>query len=198
MSLKGQIVTSESGRRMLGYVLPIYDFDRFVLTVFQINGMQVDDLQKWTRELRDQAFPQTATWGLRYFEQRMGLPVNESLPVEERRRRILTKMTTEWPVTPRRMQIIASEAAGSPAEIIQNVAAYTFRVLLDDISGESASLNLVRVQEAIEEAKPAHLAYELSLRTRRTVGIVTSSQTLEVKDVYCGTFLAGQRPGGVF
>jgi hypothetical protein len=198
MSLKDEIVISESGQRMMGYVLPIYDFDRFMLIMFQINGMEVDDLRKWTRELREQAFPQTATWGLRYLEQRMGLPVNESLPVEERRRRILTKMTTEWPVTPWRMQIIASEAAGLPAEIIQNVAAYTFRVLLDDIGGESASLNLVRVQEAIEEAKPAHLAYELGIRTRKAVGIATSSQTLEVKTIYCGTFLSGQRPGGVF
>lgn len=196
MSLKDEIVTSESGRRMMGYVLPIYDFDRFVLTVFQINGMQVDDLQKWTRELRDQAFPQTATWGLRYFEQRLGLPINESLPVEERRRRILTKMTTEWPITPWRMQVIASEATGLPTEIIQNVAAYTFRVLFD--GDNSDSLNLVAAQNAIEEAKPAHLSYELGLKTNVTTGIATSSQTLEVKQPYCGTFLAGQRPGGVF
>lgn len=196
MSLKDEIVTSESGRRMMGYVLPIYDFDRFMLTLYQLAGIQVDDLQKWTRELREQAFPQTATWGLRFFEERLGLPVNESMPVEERRRRILTKMTTEWPITKRRMEIIASEAAGLPAEIVQNIAPYTFLVLFQD--DDSPSLNLVSVQDAIEEAKPAHLAYEMGLKTKATAGITASSRTLEIKQQYCGTFLSGQRPGGVF
>lgn len=164
MSLKGQIVTSESGRRMLGYVLPIYDFDRFVLTVFQINGMQVDDLQKWTRELRDQAFPQTATWGLRYFEQMLGLPVNETQPIEERRRRILTWMLSEWPITRTRMEDIVRAYSGDQHAYIREIYdQYRFEVFFDLLT----SFDLKQLFEVVDEVKPAHLSFSISMGLRQ-------------------------------
>lgn len=194
--MKDEIVTSESARRMLGYVLPIYDFDRFMLTLFQLAGVEVDELWQWVHEIRQQAFPQTATWGLRYWEQKLGLPVNESLPIEERRKRIITWMTSEWPVTRKRMEKIVSEASGVSAVVEQNIAPYTFRVYFHWV--RDVPLNLTTVQNVIEETKPAHLAYELATNNSTHVGVATSSHTYEVKQPFCGTFFAGQRPGGVY
>lgn len=194
--LKDEIVTSESARRMLGYIVPIYDFDRIMLTVFQTVGVEVDELWDWVREIRLQAFPQTATWGLKYWEQRFRLPVNESMPIEERRKRIIVWMNTEWPVTRKRMETIVTEAAGVPAEVIENVAPYTFMVVLD--WNTDAPLDLVSVRDVIEETKPAHLAFRFAAQNSVSVQICTRSDTYQTKFSYCGTFLSGQRPGGVY
>jgi len=194
--LKDEIVTSPSGRRMLGYIVPIYDFDRFALHIFQALGLEIDDAWQLVQEVRKQAFVQTATWGLRYWEQRFGLPVNESIPIEQRRSRILVWMNTEWPMTRRRMKTIVSEAVGLPVEIEENVAPYTFLVLIN--WNEDKPLNLARVREVIEEAKPAHLAFRFGAVNPVTVEIQEESSTYHTKLQMCGTFLAGQRPGGVY
>src|SRR5690606_18838773 len=194
--LKDEIVTSPSGRRMLGYIVPIYDFDRFALHIFQALGLEIDDAWQLVQEVRKQAFVQTATWGLRYWEQRFGLPVNESIPIEQRRSRILVWMNTEWPMTRRRMKTIVSEAVGLPVEIEENVAPYTFLVLIN--WNEDKPLDLARVREVIEEAKPAHLAFRFGDVNPVTVEIQEESSTYHTKLQMCGTFLAGQRPGGVY
>lgn len=194
--MKDEILTSESGRRMLGYVLPIYDFDRFMLTLFQTVGIEVDEMHKWVRELRLQAFPQTATWGLRYWEQRYGLPVNESLPIEERRRRVLLWMVTEWPITRRQMEIIVSAIAGMPVEIEENVAPYVFRVFIR--WNTDKLLDLVAVRNVIEESKPAHLTFQFAAVNPVTVEVREESVTYQAKFPMCGTFASGQRPGGVY
>lgn len=42
-------------------------------------------------DFKNQTLPQTATWSLSLWEQSMGLPVNESESVEQRRQNIIEK-----------------------------------------------------------------------------------------------------------
>lgn len=163
-ALKDEIVTSESGRRMLGYVVPIYDFDRFALCIFQALGVEMDDAWQLVKEVRQQAFVQTATWGLRYWEQRCGLPVNESLPVEERRRRILTWMLSEWPITRVRMEDIVRAYSGDPQAYIREIYdQYRFEVFFDLLT----SFDLKQLFEVVDEVKPAHLSFSISMGLRQ-------------------------------
>ena len=61
-------------------------------------GKEMDDAHlRIEEELPYQAFPETATWGLRYHEEKYGLPVRENLTYEERRRLILEKRNTRAP-----------------------------------------------------------------------------------------------------
>lgn len=47
--------------------------------------MSNDEVKAMVESFKNQTLPQTATWSLSLWEQSMGLPVNESESVEQRR-----------------------------------------------------------------------------------------------------------------
>lgn len=67
--------TNPTALRMLSRISPIYDRSYVGKWIFEVMGADMDDVRLRFEELRAQAFPETATWGLFYWEQRYGLPV---------------------------------------------------------------------------------------------------------------------------
>ena len=58
--------TSESAVRMLSYVSQgFYDSSYVGKWLYQVMGMEYDDVRKIIEELPYQMFPETATWGLK-------------------------------------------------------------------------------------------------------------------------------------
>ena len=53
--------------------------------------MSNDEVKAMVEDFKNQTLPQTATWSLSLWEQSMGLPVNESESVEQRRQNIIEK-----------------------------------------------------------------------------------------------------------
>ena len=93
--------TSESARRMLSYVSNGFYDDSYVgKWIYQVMGARVDFLAEKVETLPYQAFVATATWGLRYWEILVGLPIREDLSDEERRRRILERLNNRHPDNP--------------------------------------------------------------------------------------------------
>ena len=82
--------TNPTALRMLSRISPIYDRSYVGKWIFEVMGADMGDVRLRFEELRAQAFPETATWGLMYWEQRYGLPVGSGLAdIEARRRRVL-------------------------------------------------------------------------------------------------------------
>ena len=113
--------TSESAKRMLGMVSKGYYDNSYVAKwLFQVMGEEEDKLKKIITELPAQIFPETATWALRFHEEKWGLPTyedeNEGEPqteeekaererrYNERRRRIIEKRDYVAPMTPYKME----------------------------------------------------------------------------------------------
>ena len=97
--------TSESAVRMLSYVSQgFYDSSYVGKWLYQVMGMEYDDVRKIIEELPYQMFPETATWGLMYHELKWQLPVRENLSYEERRKLIYQKRDCRTPMTPYRME----------------------------------------------------------------------------------------------
>lgn len=97
--------TSESGRRQLGYVSEnFYEKSYVGKWLFQVMGMEYDEVRRIVEELPEQMFIETATWGLKYHEVKWQLPVRESLSYEERRKLIYQKRDARSPMTPYRME----------------------------------------------------------------------------------------------
>ncbi|MFA9457439.1 putative phage tail protein [Halalkalibacter sp. AB-rgal2] len=188
------VVTSESAQHMLQMVINMYDQDEYSLWMYQVNGFEMDDLQNWTNDMREQVVPQLATWALEYYEEMLGLHVRNNMDIEARRLRILTQMNTFWPITPFRMEMIISQVARAPVQIIQNVSPYCFRVSIFDQFNE---LDLRVVSETIENAKPAHLSYEFDIHHQSQIQIKSGSKMYEIRFPRAGTFRAGQKPGGL-
>lgn len=78
--------------RMLSYLQPgQYDRDRVMQAVYETQGAEIEALNFTLDEILEQYFIERATWGLRLYEEQYGLPVNEDLDPELRRRLIMAR-----------------------------------------------------------------------------------------------------------
>lgn len=111
--------------------------------------------------LRDNCFQQLdlniATWGLNLWEMAYGLQTEAKKPYEYRRNRIISKMRGQGTVTAAMIQNVAESFAGGDVEVIENSKEHRFVIKFVGLYGVPPVLN--DLSAAIDEIKPAHLAY---------------------------------------
>lgn len=166
-----QFPTSETGKKMLGYVTGngFYENSYVGKWIFQVMGQELDEVRKIVEALPYQAFVETATWGLRYHEEKYGLPISENLPMEERRKRIIEKRDMKAPMTPWRMENILKSVLGCDVKVsdVHDGGEDTlqhpnqFRVLFQ---GEESSYSIRMAFEKLDMIKQSHTFYELHIR----------------------------------
>lgn len=158
------MITSPKGRKFLGYISPIYEQSVIMKAVMEAIGAEWDDVDRLTDEVFAQLFPQTATWGIVYWERLVGIPENDSLSIEQRRARVLTRMQTRWPMTKERMErLVRTFSEDKQAFIREFFDQYRFEVVFS----LTQPVDLRTVYEILEEAKPAHLGYGLVAQLRQ-------------------------------
>jgi hypothetical protein len=150
------ILTSKEAQQIVEYISPIYGDAYAALWLFQVIGAELDDLRTWVDDLKLQAFPQTATWSLGYWENLYQITTNSSLTTEQRQNNLLLKKLQRAPINPYKIQSITKAASGVPTQVEENTAKNTFTVILTAIP---QNVNLSKVKAAIEEVNPAHLRY---------------------------------------
>lgn len=156
--------TYETSKRMLSRVSPIYGKSYVGKWLFQVMGMEMEEARRYFEELRLQAFPETATWGLEYWEQRYGLPTEPNKNIESRRQAVVAKRNTRASMSPARVEFIISNlTGGKKVEAVENVAPYTFQVIIEDTPGESVDVDVVTA--CIRKLKPSHQRFELGIKT---------------------------------
>lgn len=169
------MIASAKGKRFLEYISPIYEQSIIMQAILEAIGAEWDEAEKLADEVLAQLFPQTATWGIVYWERLVGIPRNDSLSIEQRRARVLTRMQTRWPMTKERMeQLVRTFSKDKQAFIREFFDQYRFEVLFS----LTQSVDLGIVYEVIEEAKPVHLGYSLVARLRQGEKRVFISSTL--------------------
>ena len=151
-------------------------------------------INKWTEALdaaREDLFLQmhvaTATWGLAVWEKELGLETNISHSLERRRERIESKLRGLGTTTKAMMQNVAESFSNGQVEIIEYNSEYRFEVKFTGTVGMPP--NMDDLTAAIEEIKPAHLAYKYIYiyRTWSDVGHMTWQEA--------GAFTWGQLKG---
>lgn len=162
--------TSEAAKRMMGYITGNGFYDRSYVGkwIFQVMGIEMDEARRIIEdELPYQAFPETATWGLRYHEEKFGLPIRENLSPEERRKLILDRRDTKAPIIPWRLEKMMNSVLGCDVKVVDihepdNKITHpnTFVVYLE---GEGA-FSLQKGIDKINDAKQSHTSYELHVR----------------------------------
>lgn len=162
--------TSESAKRMLSYVTEgFYDKSYVGKWMYQVMGMEYDKALKIIEDLPKQFFPETATWGLMYHEIKWGLPVQENLGYEERRRLIFQKRDTKAPMTPYRMESYLETMTGLKVHVsdVHDLGRYSngfehpnmFHVT---VIGNS-NLDLTDIRKFIDSLKQSHTVYTIDL-----------------------------------
>lgn len=173
--------TRESAKRMMTRISPIYDNSYVAKWIFEVMGFEIDLVRSRYDELRLQAFPETATWGLAYWEQKYGIPINESLDVETRRKNIILRMGYRAPMNPCRVEKIVESICNRPTTVIENVAPYTFRVV---ISG-GGNVNLDVINRHLRKMIPSHIKHisAVDYKSQNHICVVTSVNTAMVYTV---------------
>ena len=114
----------------------------------------------WTAEngLIDQLDVNKATWGLSCWEASLGLVVDLSRPDAYRRTRILSKLRGQGTTTVAMIQNVAESFYNGQVAVEEQPEAYRFDIRF--LSSIGVPPNLDDLSAALEEIKPAHLAYD--------------------------------------
>lgn len=182
--------TSESATKMLSYVTQgFYDKSYVGKWLYQVMGLEYDDMQVLVEELPYQFFPETATWGLKYHEQKWGLPTRENLLYEERRKLIYQKRDYRAPMTPYRMETLLYDLTGLTVHVYDcmeddRLEPNVFRVEIDP--GDSA-VDVAAAFAKIKSAKQSHTTFILCYTAELGIEIATSVKKYSIDNILCGT-----------
>lgn len=195
--------TSEAAKRMMGYITGNGFYDRSYVGkwIFQVMGIEMDEARRIIEdELPYQAFPETATWGLRYHEEKFGLPIRENLSPEERRKLILDRRDTKAPIPPWRLEKMVNSVLGCDVKVVDihepdNKITHpnTFVVYLE---GEG-EFSLQKGIDKINDAKQSHTSYELHVRLAVFVlveDILFNRMTVRLPITWWGATWDGEYP----
>lgn len=154
--------------------------------IFQAMGKEMDDAHlRIEEELPYQAFPETATWGLRYHEEKYGLPVRENLSYEERRKLILEKRNTRAPMNPYMMEKILENIIGRKVYVNdEDTPINTFTVEIEP--GDNA-VDVIAAIKKLKEIKQSHVAFTFSFTSLARIEICGHTQKWKTSYAQCGT-----------
>jgi len=109
----------------------------------------------------DQFFVDTATWGLRLWEQQVGIQTDASLSQAARRAAIKQKLVASGNTTAEMVRGLAESITGYEARVIVN-GDYSFSLEFLGETNTLADINVEEVRSIVEQIKPAHLRFVIS------------------------------------
>ena len=144
--LMEQILTSKSAKQMIDYVSPVYGKSRIGLWLFQVIGLELDDVKTICEDIIDQIFVNRATWGLSIWEKEYGITPLPDQTIEQRRAQI-SQMRVKKPLNPTRFEKIIEALSGVETKFIENTVVN----------------NYDEVVRRIDKLKPAHLLCDIRI-----------------------------------
>lgn len=176
---------SQAARRMLERVSPVYK-GPVAKWLFEVMGREWDEARAIFGQLPLQAFPETADWGLPYWEQVFQIRPGADATPEERRRMVLLRRDARAPMNPARVAAIVSGMCGRAVDVVEDAAPYTFAVRIKD---NDTTLDYEAIRAMLRRIKPSHQQFWLVdqavptvLRNRTEVRLKSVGFTLRVSN----------------
>lgn len=191
--LKDSILTSITARRMVDHVSPIYANSYVGLWIFEAISREYEEAWGLIRTLPDQLFPETATWAIELWEQRYGIERDESLPIEERRRRVILKRSVPRPMNPQALIAMLFNITNRITEYQEHTGPYTFGVYLNNTPG-GLLVDFDAIMALIRRHKQAHKSFDLAFQSSATVHANIETGYWRVPFAMAGSFKAGTKP----
>lgn len=126
--------------------------------IYRTQGYEIGQLEHDLRDLLDQCFIPTATWGLTRWENVYGVATNLSLSYEQRREILMAKIRGQGTTTKKMIEDTAAAFSGGEVQVIEDSRNYHFIVRFVGMKG--IPRNMQAFISMLEEVKPAHLSYE--------------------------------------
>ena len=147
------IVISERTEGMVDASAAYYQESRIFKAIQNAQALEYDRIEDKTADLALQLSPLTATWGLKFWEEGVGLPVQDNDDYEARRPAVVARWYGKDENFSAEMLRTIVAAYGKTCTIHVDVATSTVTIIfLDGIPSQLASL-----QKAVEDVIHAHL-----------------------------------------
>lgn len=175
-------VGSLRGQQMLSYLPEYYEHSRVIRADMYAKGTELDALDRALNETLDQFFVRTATWGLRHWEEELGIPVETAKPLEQRRSLVESKLRGAGKFTGQLVKKVAESYHGGAVDISFQPERWSFTVKFVDTVGIPPNLDDLRA--VLEDLKPAHMAIEYEfnyLLIRDIDGVMTLNELEQVE-----------------
>ena len=193
--LESTIITSEEARAFLRMVTKgFYSQSYTGLWIYEVIGREWDELRAWAEGLRDEINPQTCTWSVGIWEWVYGIEPDETLDLEFRRQRILSKIKAVRPINPetiRRAVAVLIGASVEAVEVNDFVAPYRFEIV---VHPQETPFPYNRVAPYVREIKPSHLAFDVTVETKIEIQVLIETTYNLIGFGLTGQYNAGTRP----
>lgn len=133
----------------------VLDFENAINSIMIMAENEKDELFK-------QFNLETATWSLDIWEKQYGIKTDITKDYDLRRSRIKSKMRGTGTTTVEMIKNVAESFVNGLVEIVEHNEQYKFDIKMMSVIGIPP--NMEDLKDAIEELKPAHLAYEIILK----------------------------------
>lgn len=171
---------NETAKRMLGRVSPIYGESYVGKWLFEVMGLEMDEARKLVESLRQQCYLEQCTWGMRYWEERYGIEVDETKDLEARRAAVMAKRGKRQPLSPVSLETILEELTGRDVTISENNPQYRFTVQIEE---GTTTVDYTAVIKKINTVKPSHLSYSIELPRKGTIKMYFAAAMYEVQNI---------------
>ncbi|NFG23186.1 DUF2313 domain-containing protein [Clostridium botulinum] len=128
--------------------------------IYNLEQYEIEKLTLNIKDLLNQCFVETSTWGIKYWENLLNIIPDDSKSIENRRSNVLARLRGEGTTSKEVIKQIAKSFI-SDVEVKEKNDDYSFEVYLKSRDGFSKMLELL--YSAIEEVKPAHLKAKYKL-----------------------------------
>lgn len=151
------ILTNKKAQEIIDYVSPIYGESYVGLWLFQAIGTVLEDICDKAEALRYETVPWTSDLLLPLWEDHYGLPRDDSLTKEQRRRRLKAYIAAGGPCNPHVLaEAVSVVLNGVEVDITENISKNTFQV---NVRGPVQ--NFAPAVAELSLRKPAHLIYRI-------------------------------------
>lgn len=186
------ILASPTALKMASYILPLWLDNKEIPCILESIGRERDSIDTKDLDVVMQFFPQTATWGLKYWERTLGIPVNESLPIETRRNKVMARKTSRNPVNPKRIQTAVMQVTNTPVDVGDYFSDYNFGIEI--YQKDNAPVNLAAVIQEVQRLKPSAWSFQIILRDQIELSIVQEVLIQYAEYPFCGELICGTYP----
>lgn len=172
--------------------LPYFYLDSIeVVNIQEAISKENDIVKADIEDFKNQFFVSTCTWSIKHWEEYVGLISNPSLDLEVRRKAVIAKLSSQGTCTREMLISICENFTGYDVDIIDNLDDYSITIR---INANGAMKNLSKLEETIEEIKPAYINFNFAIVTQREALFQTKFETYNVDYCLCGTFNCGIEP----
>lgn len=186
-------IKSNKGRQLIKTVSPIFNNSIQMKAIFHAIGNEWENIDSLVDDIKIQFFPQTATWGLRFWEELLEIPVNEEIPLDRRRAMVLYRIKLRAPMTPARIANVTKSLAGEKAEdveVLENVEPHVFSVT---IKAKESGIDYISLYREIKRIKPSHESFYLGNLYSKSFGFKQKSFAGFSKIIHAiGTFVCSK------